>query len=92
MAVMVPLSAHLTYMKEKLNIVHVAINDLRASEYNPRKWDAEAEAQLSESIKRFGIVDPLLANSAPGREGVIIGGHFRLAVLKKLGYKEGPVV
>ena len=55
-------------MKEKIHIVHVPTSDLRASEYNPRKWDKEAEAGLKESIKRYGIVDPILANSAEERK------------------------
>jgi DNA modification methylase len=79
-------------MKDKLNIVYVPIEDLRLSEYNPRKWDKETTEQLKESIKRYGVVDPLLANSAETRKGVIIGGHFRLTVLKDLGFKEVPVV
>ena len=34
----------------------------------------------------------MLANNAPGRENVLIGGHFRLQVAIELGYKEIPVV
>lgn len=79
-------------MQDKLNIVHVPVSELRASEYNPRKWSTEAEEQLCESVRRFGVVDPLLANKAPGRENVLVGGHFRLAVFKKLGITEVPVV
>ncbi len=75
-----------------LQIEQVDINLLIASDYNPRKWDAEAEEQLKESIRRFGIVDPLLANSAEHRKNIILGGHFRLSVLKSLGFKEVPVV
>ncbi len=79
-------------IKERLNVVYVSVRDLRKADYNPRKWDATAEAQLSESIKRYGIVDPLLVNSAPKRKGIVIGGHFRLSVIKKLGITEVPVV
>jgi DNA modification methylase len=81
-----------TKTNARLQVVYVPIRELRAATYNPRKWDATAEAQLTESIKRFGVVDPLLVNSAPKREGIVIGGHFRLAVLKKSGAKEVPVV
>jgi len=38
------------------------------------------------------VVDPLICNSAKGRENVIIGGHFRLKVARDLGYKVMPVV
>jgi len=81
-----------TKIRERLEVVYVSVCKLRPAEYNPRKWDSVAEAQLSESIKRYGIVDPLLVNCAPKRKGVVIGGHFRLTVIKKLGIKEAPVV
>lgn len=76
----------------KLNIVYVPIESLKPSEYNPRYWSKEAIAHLKESIKQHGLVDPLVANSADNRKDVVIGGHFRLSVLKDLGYKEVPVV
>lgn len=76
----------------KLNITYVPVRDLRPSPYNPRKWTKEQAAQLKESIQRHGIVDPLLVNSAPERKGIVIGGHFRLSVIKELGIKEVPVV
>lgn len=78
--------------KNKLQIQQVAITALNPSPYNPRKWDKEAEKQLTESIKSFGLVDPIIVNSAPDRRNIVIGGHFRLKVAKDLGYKEIPVV
>ena len=78
--------------ERKLAIEQVSIDTLTPASYNPRKWDKEAEAQLKESITRFGIVDPLLVNSAPERKGIVIGGHFRLSVMKSLGITEVPVV
>ena len=75
-----------------ISIEHVSPTSLRAAEYNPRKWDKEAEKQLKESIERFGVVDPILVNDAPGRKGIVIGGHFRLSVIKQLGLKTVPVV
>ena len=74
-----------------LKIQTVKISELNPALYNPRKWSEDAIAQLSESIKRFGLVDPILANSAAGRKNVVIGGHFRLKVAKELGYTEVPV-
>jgi len=78
--------------KEKLNITYVPVSELKPAPYNPRKWSKEQTADLKESIKRYGLVDPLLVNSAPDRKGIVIGGHFRLAVIKELGIKEVPVV
>ena len=57
-------------LKEKINITYVDLQDLKPAEYNPRSWDAIQEEKLTESIKRFGMVDPLIVNSAPGRENI----------------------
>lgn len=78
--------------KEALKIQHVAAEELNPAPYNPRKWNEESTAQLKESIKRFGLVDPIIANSAPERRNVVIGGHFRLEVAKSLGISQIPVV
>ena len=78
--------------KQNINIVEVPINELRASEYNPRKHSLEQMEQLKESINRFGMVDPVICNSAPERKNVIIGGHFRNEVAKELGMEKIPVV
>jgi DNA modification methylase len=47
---------------------------------------------LKESILRFDMVDPVIANSAPERMNVLIGGHMRLKALKELGRETVPVV
>ncbi|MEK7607741.1 MAG: DNA methyltransferase [Patescibacteria group bacterium] len=78
--------------KAKIQIEHISIDLLKPAEYNPRKWDRQAEEQLKESIRRYGVVDPLLVNSAEERKNIVIGGHFRLSVIKGLGFKEVPVV
>ena len=79
-------------MNDKLHIVQVKISALNPAPYNPRKWSEETTKQLTESIQRFGLVDPILVNSNTNRKNVVIGGHFRLHVAKQLGYKEVPVV
>ncbi|MEI6528668.1 MAG: DNA methyltransferase [bacterium] len=75
-----------------LKIEYVTLNDLVSPDYNPRYWSDEATTELKESIKRYGIVDPLLVNSAEDRKNVVIGGNFRLKVLKELGYETVPAV
>lgn len=75
-----------------LNIVYVPIGELRPSEYNPRIWNESQIENLKESIRRFGLVDPLLCNGSPERKNVVIGGHFRLKIAKNTGIKEVPVV
>jgi len=78
--------------KESIHIVEVPIDELRASEYNPRKHSKEQADQLKESIIRFGMVDPIICNNTPERKNVIIGGHFRVEVAKELKIDTLPVV
>lgn len=70
----------------------VPVNELNPAPYNPRKRPPKAVKDLTESIKRFGMVDPILVNSAPNRRNIVIGGHFRLEVIKELGFEKVPVI
>jgi len=79
-------------MSNDLSITYVPIGELKPAEYNPRTHDDSNTEKLKESIERFGTVDPLIVNCAPGRKNIIIGGHFRYEVLKGLGHTEAPVV
>ena len=79
-------------MAKQLTIQHINITELKPALYNPRKWSDEATGQLTESIKRFGLVDPIIVNSAEKRKNIVIGGHFRLKIAKDLGFTEVPVV
>ncbi|MBU1043877.1 MAG: ParB N-terminal domain-containing protein [Candidatus Omnitrophica bacterium] len=78
--------------KDNINIVYVPILELKSSDYNPRKWSEDATKQLTESVKKFGFIDPIIVNSADNRKNIVIGGHFRLKVAKDLKIKEAPVV
>jgi len=71
-----------------MKIIKIPINKLKPSEYNPRQWPEKAIKDLKRSIEEFGLVDPLVVNSAPERKNIIIGGHFRLKLLKEEGIKE----
>lgn len=77
---------------QKINIIEVPISELGMAEYNPRKHSKEQADQLKESIKRFGMVDPIICNSALERKNIIIGGHFRAEVAKDIGMTTIPVV
>lgn len=78
--------------KENLKIEYVSIDSLKVNDKNPRKWSEDQKAQLKESIKRFGNVDPIIVNSHEDRKNIIVGGHFRMEACRELGYKNMPVV
>ena len=81
-----------TTRENNLAVVYVPVNDLINPDYNPRTWSEENTKELTKSIKLYGIVDPLLVNSADERKNIVIGGNFRLKVIKELGFAEAPVV
>jgi len=70
----------------------ISVSELKAAEYNPRQWTEKEIEDLTNSIKEFGVVDPLIINKHKGRENMVVGGHFRLYIAKKLGIKTVPVV
>ena len=61
------------------------LKELKPAPYNPRQSTEKQETQLKRSLEKFGVVEPIIFNK---QTGFIVGGHFRVRELKKLGYKE----
>lgn len=74
-----------------MEIVEVKIADLKPAEYNPRAMTRKEAQDLEASLDEFGMVEPIVVNSAPERKNVIIGGHQRYNILKKKGMETAPV-
>jgi DNA modification methylase len=70
---------------QEMNIQKVKISELKPAPYNPRKSNEKQEANLKASLEKFGVVEPIIFNK---QTGFIVGGHFRVRELKKLGIKE----
>lgn len=77
---------------EETTIHMVPVTDLIPSEYNPRKADRKEVANLTASIREFGLVDPLIVNANRKRRNRVIGGHFRLRIATDMGYTTVPVI
>ncbi len=72
-----------------LRMEYVPIEELKPDAANPRRIkDAELD-NLTQSLRKFGFVQPLVARL---KDGVIIGGHQRLLAARRLGLKEVPVI
>lgn len=61
-----------------LNIKKIKIDDIKPASYNPRKIDTKNFKKLSDSIEKFGLVDPIIINL---KNHNIIGGHQRFDYL-----------
>lgn len=55
---------------------------------NAKKHDKKQIANVAESIKQYGFVQPIVID----RDGVIVIGHCRVEAAKKLGMEEVPCV
>lgn len=82
----------MTSPTSQLQVQHININELKASEFNPRTWSDHQLEKLRESIQKFGVVVPLIINTHPSRKNIVVGGNMRLQVLQELKYTEVPVV
>jgi len=63
------------------------ISDLKPASYNPRKYTPKQFQDLKTSIEKFDLADPIIVNE----NNTVIGGHFRLRVLKEKGIQEVDV-
>ena len=63
----------------------IKISKLKPAPYNARQSTKKQELDLRASLEKFGVVEPIIFNK---QTGFIVGGHFRIRELKKLGYKE----
>lgn len=62
---------------------------LSPADYNPRKLDESKFIKLQESIKKFGMIKPLIIN---GDNGILTAGHQRTRAMKAVGLKYAPVI
>ena len=75
-----------------MKIINRKISELIFAEYNPRKLTTEEHKQLTDSLQRFGVVDPVIVNKNKERKDIIIGGHQRARIWQELGHKNIPTV
>lgn len=71
-----------------MEIKKIKIDQLKPAKYNPRidlKEDDKEFVKIMDSIKRFGLVEPIVVN---GEDMTVIGGHQRLKAAKILGHTE----
>lgn len=62
----------------------IQVRDLKPYERNAKKHDEKQIANVMESIRQFGVVQPVVVD----RDNVVIIGHCRLIAAKRLKMKE----
>ena len=70
----------------------ININDIEPNKKQPRKnFDEDALQELAESIKQFGVIQPIIVQKA-GKYHVIIAGERRWRAARLAGLKKVPVI
>jgi site-specific DNA-methyltransferase (adenine-specific) len=71
-----------------MEIIQRKVSELVPYAKNTKKHDKKQIANVAESIKQYGFVQPVVID----KDGVIVIGHCRVLGAKKLGLKEVPCV
>lgn len=71
-----------------MNIKNIAVKDLIPYSKNTKKHDDTQIANVAESIKQYGFVQPLVVD----KNNVVVIGHCRLLAAKKLKMADVPCV
>lgn len=75
------------------NTLYVDVNLIDANPYQPREnFIEESLSDLSDSIKKYGILQPLLVNKPENGRYELIAGERRLRASKKAGLKKVPII
>jgi ParB family chromosome partitioning protein len=77
----------------QLGITNLPIESIKPNRYQPRKTiDPEKLAELTESIKENGIIQPLIVTKTSSSEYELVAGERRLEAAKQAGLEKVPVV
>lgn len=64
------------------------LDQLRPADYNPRRLSETAFLRLQASLRRHGVVKPVILNA----DGTLVAGHQRTKGLKAIGLTHTPAV
>ena len=77
----------------KDQVQEIAVDEIRANRYQPRQnFDEAALEDLSESIRQYGILQPLIVRRLPEKGYELIAGERRLRAARKAGLEKVPAL
>jgi ParB family chromosome partitioning protein len=80
-------------LEESERIQKIDINKIKANKDQPRKhFEEEAINQLADSIKQYGILQPLIVSPGESDSYIIIAGERRYRASQKAGLVTLPVI
>lgn len=74
-------------------ILHVLLSQIKTNHEQPRKhFDEESLNELAQSVKEYGILQPILVEELSANKYLIIAGERRFRAAKKAGLERVPVI
>lgn len=78
---------------KKENVFYIEISRIKSNPYQPRKeFDEKNIKDLAESIREYGILQPLIVTRVSQREYQLIAGERRLRAAETVGLAQVPVI
>jgi ParB family chromosome partitioning protein len=79
--------------EEQKNIIYIKIENIRPNPYQPRKQFNKASlAELCESIKQYGVIQPINVRKITSRRYELVAGERRLRAATMAGLSEIPAI
>lgn len=79
--------------RSHFNVVNIPLDEIQPNIYQPRKtFNDESLEELTESIKSYGVLQPIVVRRNGRRGYEIIAGERRWRACKKAGLKEIPAI
>lgn len=79
--------------KDEKNIINLCIDNVKPNPYQPRKsFNKVALEELSESIKQYGVLQPISVRKLSCNYYELVAGERRLRAAKMAGLKEIPSI
>ena len=77
--------------REERSLRRIRVSDIARNPNQPRKYfDPEAIAQLAESIRQYGVLNPLTVRRSPSGGYELVAGERRLRAARGAGLNEVP--
>lgn len=79
--------------EKSTKVLYLPINSIRPNPYQPRReMDKEALDELCCSIKRYGLMQPVVVRQINGRDYELVAGERRLRACRMAGMEEIPAI
>jgi ParB family transcriptional regulator, chromosome partitioning protein len=75
-----------------VKLIEISLDKLIEAPWNPNREDANMLQHLEASIRRYGLVEPLVVRPTQDSHFEVLSGNHRLKILKSLGVDIAPCV